>query len=114
MRTRQSCNRLLIELSRTEDIDLVDTSFLPEGAVDAGLFTDMLPYLDSDAELSRRTSIQPLLNGMIYKGGLYQYTARFSMISMAASDKLFPGRENWTSQAVMDIAGKYGASARGG
>lgn len=102
-------DRLLIELSRTEDIDLVDTSFLPEGAVDAGLFTDMLPYLDSDAELSREDFIQPLLNGMIYKGGLYQYTARFSMISMAASDKLFPGRENWTSQAVMDIAGKYGA-----
>lgn len=102
-------DRLLLELSRTEDIDLVDTSFLPEGAVDAGLFTDMLPYLDSDAELSREDFIQPLLNGMIYKGGLYQYTARFSMISMAASDKLFPGRENWTSQAVMDIAGKYGA-----
>lgn len=102
-------DRLLIELSRTEDIDLVDTSFLPEGAVDAGLFTDLLPYLDSDAELSREDFIQPLLNGMIYKGGLYQYTARFSMISMAASDKLFPGRENWTSQAVMDIAGKYGA-----
>lgn len=102
-------DRLLIELSRTEDIDLVDTSFLPEGAVDAGLFTDLLPYLDSDAELSREDFIQPLLNGMIYKGGLYQYTARFSMISMAASDKLFPGRENWTSQAVMDIAEKYGA-----
>ena len=102
-------DRLLIELSRTEDIDLVDTSFLPEGAVDAGLFTDLLPYLDSDPELSREDFIQSLLNGMIYKGGLYQYTARFSMISMAASDKLFPGREDWTSQAVMDIAEKYGA-----
>ena len=102
-------DRLLIELSRAEDIDLVDTSFLPEGAVDAGLFIDLLPYLDADGELSREDFIQPLLNGMIYKGGLYQYTARFSMISMAASDKLFPGRENWTSQAVMDMAEEYGA-----
>lgn len=102
-------DRLLIELSRTEDIDLVDTSFLPEGAVDAGLFVDLLPYLDSDGELSREDFIQPLLNGMIYKGGLYQYTARFSMISMAVNEELFPGRENWTSQAVMDMSEEYGA-----
>lgn len=102
-------DRLLIELSRAEDIDLVDTSFLPEGAVDAGLFVDLLPYLDSDGELSRADFIQSLLEGMIYKGGLYQYTARFSMISMAANEELFPGRENWTSQAVMDIAEEFGA-----
>lgn len=102
-------DRLLIELSRAEDIDLVDTSFLPEGAVDAGLFVDMLPYLDSDGELSREDFIPALLEGMIYKGGLYQYTARFSMISMAVRDELFPGRENWTSQAVMDISQEYGA-----
>lgn len=102
-------DRLLIELSRAEDIDLVDTSFLPEGAVDAGLFTDLLPYLDSDGELSREDFIQPLLNGMIYKGGLYQYTARFSMISMAVNEELFPGRENWTSRAVMDMSEGYGA-----
>lgn len=102
-------DRLLIELSRAEDIDLVDTSFLPEGAVDAGLFTDLLPYLDSDGELSREDFIQPLLEGMIYKGGLYQYTARFSMISMAVNEELFPGRENWTSRAVMDMSEEYGA-----
>ena len=102
-------DRLLIELSRAQDIDLVDTSFLPEGAVDAGLFTDLLPYLDSDGELSREDFIQPLLEGMIYKGGLYQYTARFSMISMAVNEELFPGRENWTSRAVMDMAEGCGA-----
>ena len=96
-------DRLLIELSRAEDIDL------PEGAVDAGLFTDLLPYLDSDGELSREDFIQPLLEGMIYKGGLYQYTARFSMISMAVNEELFPGRENWTSRAVMDMAEGCGA-----
>jgi ABC-type glycerol-3-phosphate transport system substrate-binding protein len=89
-------NRLLIELATSSNIDLLDTSFLPESAIDAGVLVDMLPLIDADDDLSRDDFIEPLLKLMTADGGLYEYTAKFTMLTMTTRSGLFPGRDKWT------------------
>ena len=89
-------SRLLIELATRNDIDLLDTSFLPDNALDAGLLVDLLPLIDEDPELSREDFIPALLALMTRRGGLYEYTSRFTLLTMTTHPDLFPGREDWT------------------
>lgn len=99
----QERDRLLIQLATGSEIDLLDTSFLPDNALDGGVLTDLLPYIDSDPELSREDFIQPLLKAMIKDGGLYEYTSRFTLLTMSTHPELFPGREAWTVDYIKDL-----------
>ena len=95
--------RLLVELATGSRVDLLDTSMLPESAVDDGLFVDMLPYLDADETVGREDFIEPLLNVMLHEGGLYEYTDRFTLLTMLTHSDLFPGRENWTAEGIQAL-----------
>lgn len=95
-------DRLLIELATAEDIDIVDTSLLPENAIKEGLFVDMLPFIDADKEISRDDFIQPLLNAMLKNGALYEYTDKFTLLTIIARQDLLADRSTWT---VDDIRG---------
>lgn len=96
----QERDRLLIELTTRSDLDLLDTSFLPDNALDSGLLADMLPMIDADETISREDFIEPLLHLMIQGGGLYEYTERFTMLTLTTHPDLFPGRENWTVEKI--------------
>lgn len=96
----QDRNRILIELATRNDLDLLDTSFLPDNALDSGLLADMLPMIDADETISREDFIEPLLRLMIQNGGLYEYTERFTLLTMTTHADLFPGRENWTVESI--------------
>jgi len=96
-------DRLLIEIATGKDIDLIDTSILPENAIKDGLLVDMLPYIDADAEISREDFIEPLFNAMLKKGGLYEYTDKFTMLTMIAPKDQFPGREGWTIDSIRSL-----------
>ena len=89
-------DKRLIELATGSGIDILDTSWLPELSLDSGLLLDMLPYLDADPDLSREDFIQPLLNAMLKNSGLYELTARVTLIGFAAHPDCFPGRDAWT------------------
>ena len=99
----QERERMLIRLATGNDIDLLDTSFLPDNALDGGVLTDLLPLIDADPELSREDFIQPLLAAMLRNGGLYEYTSRFTLLTMSTHPALFPGREGWTVDAIESL-----------
>ena len=99
----QERDRMLIQLATGSDLDLLDTSFLPDNALDGGVLTDLLPLIDADPELSREDFIQPLLAAMLRNGGLYEYTSRFTLLTMSTHPALFPGRENWTVDTIKSL-----------
>ncbi len=95
---------MLIELINSGDIDLIDTSLLPEGAVDDGLLVDLLPYIDSETELSREDFIPSLLEAMMRDGGLYEYTDKFTLLTMTAPAGLLPEGEGWTVEKILELS----------
>jgi hypothetical protein len=64
---------------------------------------DLLPYIDADEDISRDDFIQPLLNSMMKDGGLYEYTNKFSMLTIVTPAELYPGDENWTVESISNI-----------
>ena len=99
----QERDRVLIDLATRTDLDLLDTSFLPDNTLDSGLLADMLPMIDADESISREDFIEPLFALMTQKGGLYEYTARFTLLTMTTHPELYPGRENWTVENIEAI-----------
>lgn len=100
-------DRLLIELATSEDIDILDTSFLPDGALDAGLLADMLPMIDADETISREDFITSLLQAMMKHGGLYEYTDKFTLVTLLARPEMFPGRESWTVNQIEELIAQH-------
>lgn len=86
----------ILELVLQDSPDIVYTPSLPQNSIDGGLFVDLLPYIDADESLSREDFIEPVLNGMIRKGGLYELLTQVDMLSLSVRAELFPGREEWT------------------
>ena len=97
-------DRLLIELATAEDVDLIDTSLLPENAIKEGVLTDLLPYIDADPQIGREAFIPSLLNAMMKDGGLYEYTDKFTMLTMIVPENIFPGRDHWTVEEISKLA----------
>ncbi len=95
---------MLIELINSGDVDLIDTSLLSEGALDAGLLVDLLPYIDADPNLSREDFIPSLLEAMLREGGLYEYTDRFTLLTMTAPAGLLPEGEDWTTEEILELS----------
>lgn len=95
---------MLIELINSGDVDLIDTSLLPEGALDAGLLVDLLPYIDADPNLSREDFIPSLLRAMMRDGGLYEYTDKFTLLTMTAPAALLPEGEDWTAEKILELS----------
>ena len=96
----QERDRVLIELATRTDLDLLDTSLLPDNALDSGLLADMLPMIDADETISREDFIEPLLALMTQHSGLYEYTDKFTLLTMTTHPDLFPGRESWTVETI--------------
>ena len=95
---------MLIELINSGNIDLIDTSLLPEGALGAGLLVDLLPYIEADPNLSREDFIPSLLGAMMRDGGLYEYTDRFTLLTMTAPAGLLPEGESWTTEKILELS----------
>lgn len=98
--TEQERDRFLVELATGGGADLIDTTMLPEGALDGGVLVDLLPYLDADPELGREDFIPGLLRAMERDGGLYEYTSRFTLVTMAVAQADYPGKDGWTPAAA--------------
>ena len=96
----QERDRVMIDLATRTDLDLLDTSFLPDNTLDSGLLADMLPMIDADESISREDFIEPLFALITQNGGLYEYTARFTLLTMTTHPELYPGRENWTVENI--------------
>ena len=95
-------NRLLMELATGSDIDIVDTSLLPEGAIDKELLIDLMPYIDADASIGREDFIPSLLTAMTRNGGLYEYTDKVAMFTMLTCPEL--AGEDWTVENILELS----------
>ena len=93
----------ILELVLQDSPDIVYTPSLPQNSIDGGLFVDLLPYIDADESLSREDFIEPVLNGMIRKGGLYELLTQVDMLSLSVRAELFPGRKDWTMDYVEEM-----------
>lgn len=94
--------RLLIELATGKEVDLLDTSLLPDDAAGGSILVDMLPYLDADGEISRDDFIPGIFADMTKNGGLYEYVDRYNLITVTARRAFADGVE-WTAERVCDI-----------
>lgn len=103
----QERDRVLIELATRSDLDLLDTSMLPDNALDSGLLADMLPMIDADETISREDFIEPLLKLMTQSGGLYEYTDKFTLLTMTTHADLFPGRDQWTVENIESLIASH-------
>ncbi len=94
--------RLLIDLAANGEVDIIDTSLLPDGAADSSMLVDMLPYLDADADISREDFIPGLLNAMMRNGGLYEYIDRFDVLTVTTRQNFAAGGE-WTAERMRQL-----------
>lgn len=95
--------RLLVDLATGGEVDIIDTSLLPDGAADSSMLVDMLPYLDADADISREDFIPGLLNAMMRNGGLYEYIDRFDILTVTTRQSFAEGGE-WTAERMCRLA----------
>lgn len=93
----------ILELVLQDSPDIVYTPSLPQNSIDAGLFVDLLPYIDADESISREDFIAPVLESMIRKGGLYELITRVDILGLSVRAELFPGREEWTMDYVEEM-----------
>ena len=98
-------NRLMIELATASDIDVLDTSLLPPGAVDKQLLVDLLPYIDADPDISREDFIPGLFDALTEGGGLYEYTDKFTLLTMLGAEHLGIRPEDWTIERAVAVMG---------
>lgn len=100
-------DRMLIELATGSNIDLIDTSLLPPGAIGSSMPVDLLSYIDADNSVSRYDFIPSLFNSMLYKGGLYEYTDSFTMLTIVTRENIYPGSGNWTGESILSLAEQH-------
>ena len=93
----------ILELVLQDSPDIVYTPSLPQNSIDAGLFVDLLPYIDADESISQEDFIAPVLESMIRKGGLYELITRVDILGLSVRAELFPGREEWTMDYVEEM-----------
>lgn len=93
-------DRLLIELATADDIDLIDTSILPENSIKAGFLVDLLPYIDADEQISQDDFIPSLLQAMTKNGQLYEYTDKFTLLTMLCPQELYENHAAWTVDEI--------------
>lgn len=100
-------DRLLIELATNNNIDLLDTSLLPENAIKEGFLVNLLPYIDSDEEINRTDFIEPLFSAMIKNNALCEYTNKFTLLTITTHPSLFNDRNTWTVENLLSIAKQH-------
>ncbi len=103
-------NKLMIQLATENEIDVLDTSLLPPGAVDRQLLVDLLPYIDADPDFSREDFIPSLLAALTERGGLYEYADRFTMLTMLGAEHLGISREEWTTDRALEVLSREDSS----
>ncbi len=94
--------RMLIELGTGSGADLIDTSRLPSGAVDAQLLVDLLPYIEADGTVSREDFLPNMFDSLLKKGGLYEFVDKMTMLSIAVPETMYDGQD-WTGEAMAEL-----------
>ncbi len=98
--------KLLIELATGNDIDILDTSLLPRGAIDENLLVDLMPYIDNDDIINRSDFIPSLLVNMQNKDKLYEFVDRYTILTLITHPE-FAKTNKWTADYIKILIDKY-------
>ncbi len=99
-------SKMLMSIATGNGIDLIDTSLLPDGAIDKQLLVDLLPYIDADDTVSRNDFIPTLLSSMMKDGGLYEYVDKYTILTMFTHPEIV-GDNSWTVQNIEQYIKQY-------
>ena len=105
---KEDMTKNLIQLATSADYDLIDTGILPDGALDSSLLIDLLPYLDSDPEISREDFIPNVFEGMLRGGKLYTITPYVQIITWGMRSEDYPGKNAWTTDYAEQLIAARG------
>lgn len=95
---------LLTEITLGEIPDLIDFTYLPPQLfINAGLMTDLYPWLEQDETLSAEGILPSVLKAEETDGALYQLPRYILPIVLAAPADLVPAQEDWTLEALYAI-----------
>ena len=106
--SKEDMTKNLIQLATSADYDLIDTGILPDGAMDSSLLTDLLPYIDSDPEISREDFIPNVFEGMLRGGKLYTITPYVQIITWGMRSEDYPGKNAWTTDYAEQLIAARG------
>lgn len=106
--SKEDLTKNLIQLATSADYDLIDTGILPDGAMDSSLLTDLLPYIDSDPEISREDFIPNVFEGMLRGGKLYTITPYVQIITWGMRSEDYPGKNAWTTDYAEQLIAARG------
>ncbi len=106
--SKEDMTKNLIQLATSADYDLIDTGMLPDGAMDSSLLTDLLPYIDSDHEISREDFIPNVFEGMLRGGKLYTITPYVQIITWGMRSEDYPGKNAWTTDYAEQLIAARG------
>lgn len=98
-------SKLLMNIFTGAEADIIDTSLLPEGAVDRQLLVDLLPYIDADGTISREDFIPTLLKSMMKGGGIYEYVDRYTMLTMYTHPEF--AQDAWTVENIKSLTAQH-------
>jgi ABC-type glycerol-3-phosphate transport system substrate-binding protein len=68
-----------------------------------GLFADLFPSIDGDAEISRGAFIPAVLDAYAVNGALYQLPLSFNVITVAAPKANIGGQTSWTLDEATEL-----------
>ncbi len=91
--------RLQTELIAGNVPDLIDVSLLPVSRLgDKGMLEDLLPYIDSDPELSREQLNMHVLEAFEEQGRLYQTVSNYYVLTTLGLSAAVGERMGWTME----------------
>lgn len=99
-------SKMLMSIATGAEIDLIDTSLLPDGAIDKQLLVDLLPYIDADDTVSRNDFIPTLLSSMMKDGRLYEYVDKYTLLTIFTHPEIV-GDDSWTVQNIEQYIKQY-------
>ena len=93
----EALTKLTTEIMAGDMPDLLDLDGLPYVQLAAkGLLEDLYPWLDGDGELSREDFFENVLAAAEVRGGLYQVSPGFSVMSLLGASDVVGEEPGWT------------------
>ena len=86
--------------------DILDLSMLTEEYASKGLFEDLIPYIEKDAELSEEIFVGSLFDTMKQEGKLYYITPDFSMTTLLGSVEYKEECAGWDTKKLIALCEK--------
>lgn len=88
------------------DILMISTDIPAKSYMSKGLFTDLIPFIENDEELSMEDLLPNIVNAYSVDGHLYQLVPQFSIMTVFAKTSEVGSEPGWTIREAQEILAK--------